>query len=117
MEEITTRHYVIPSDIDHIGLLYSGRAAEWAIECAVMTAVRAMNMRPFVFLSMKDMVLKRPVFSGAIVSFKSRLSKTGKTSLTVDVSAEESCQEFLTASVIFVSVDENRNPVPHGISL
>ncbi|MCR4673022.1 MAG: hypothetical protein K5637_07280 [Lachnospiraceae bacterium] len=117
METAIACHYVTPADADHYNILYSARAAEWIIDCATVKATQVLGEKHFAFVAMKDMSFKKSVPVGAIVILEAKLAQAGRSSLTIDVSMNCGETEVLTAAIVFVCIDDNRDPMPHGVTL
>jgi acyl-CoA thioesterase YciA len=70
---------------------------------------------------MREVVFVAPVYLGDLVTFYTRTTKVGRTSITVDVEVEverlgttgtKEIVKVTEAEVVFVAVDQNGNPIP-----
>lgn len=88
MKEYNISHLVKSEDLNHHGTLFAGRSAEWLVEAAFVAAA-AEHGRPqdVLCINIHGFVFKKPVAKGTILTLKSRVVKTGRTSLVVYVKA------------------------------
>ena len=88
MKEYNISHLVKSEDLNHHGTLFAGRSAEWLVEAAFVAAA-AEHGRPqdVLCINIHGFVFKKPVAKGTILTLKSRVVKTGNTSLLVYVMA------------------------------
>lgn len=88
MKEYNISHLVKSEDLNHHGTLFAGRSAEWLVEAAFVAAA-AEHGRPqdVLCINIHGFIFKRPVDKGTILTLKSRVVKTGRTSLVVYVKA------------------------------
>ena len=70
-----------------------------------------------VTVAVKSFVFKQPIFVGDLVSFYTRITKVGRTSITVDVEvyaqrdpAKPVCFKVTEATLTYVAVGEDRRP-------
>jgi acyl-CoA thioesterase YciA len=68
-------------------------------------------------VAVNSFVFKQPVMIGDLVSFYARITRVGRTSITVDVEvfaqrnwSDESCVRVTEASLTYVAVDADRRP-------
>lgn len=121
MKEQYISHMVKMEDLNHHNVLYAGRACDWLIESAFVAAATTVgNAKAILFLKLDNFEFLKPVYPGEILSFKSKVSSVGTTSLTVDVTATSQItgENHLQGIAKFVSVDEKKKtPTPHNITL
>jgi acyl-CoA hydrolase len=119
MRKYSMSHLVKSEDLNHHGTLYAGRAAEWLVEAAFIAAA-AEHGRPqdIVCVNIHGFTFKKPAQKGDIMTFVSKIAKTGNTSITVYVKAISEIlktahvEGFLT----FVCVEpDTKRKRPHGI--
>jgi len=70
-------------------------------------------------VAVNSFVFKQPIFVGDIVSFYTKIVKTGNTSVTVDVEVyvqrdpeNPTCHQVTEAQLTYVAVGEDRKPRP-----
>jgi acyl-CoA thioesterase YciA len=108
---------MMPRDTNAHGTIFGGTLL------AYLDQAGAIATRPYcglvVTVKMTEVVFHQPVFVGDIVSFYSRVTRFGRTSITVRVVVEAerwrdpSAKVTVTdAEIVYVNVDENRRPVP-----
>ena len=113
----STNRLVKGEDLNHHGTLYAGRTAEWFVESGFVAAATLTNPENIVCLQIHSMQFKRPVHKGEIASFQSQIVYAGKTSLIAHIHMSSSAGDILEGFISFVHVDENGNPLPHGITI
>lgn len=88
MKYYTISHLVKSEDLNHHGTLFAGRSAEWLVESAFVAAA-AQHGRPqdVLCVNIHGFTFKKPVEKGDITTFRSKIAKVGKTSITVYVKA------------------------------
>jgi acyl-CoA thioesterase YciA len=70
-------------------------------------------------IAVNSFVFKQPIFVGDVVSFYTKITKTGTTSVTVDVEvyvqrdpANPKCHKVTEATLTYVAVGDDRKPRP-----
>ena len=70
-------------------------------------------------IAVTSLVFKQPVFVGDLVTFYTTVTKIGNTSITVDVEVfarrhryADEVIKVTEATLVYVSIDENRKPRP-----
>jgi acyl-CoA thioesterase YciA len=114
------RVVMMPRDTNPQGTIFGGVLLSY-IDQAGAVAAREYQPHRFVTVAMDKVEFKQPVFVGDVLSFHAQVVKVGRTSLTVHVSVES--QRFADprevvpvteAELVYVAVNENREPVPVG---
>ena len=109
----------MPADTNAHGTIFGGWVmAQVDLAGSVPAWDRAQG--PVVTVAVNSFVFREPVFVGDLVSFYARVSKVGRTSITVDVEVYEQrgrigrseVVKVTEAQLTYVAVDENRNPRP-----
>jgi len=88
-----TCHMVLYGDLNHHGTLFAGQMTRWMVEACLIEAGKFVGSADdLVCVSIGDFTFKKPVQKGEIVEISTRVSHTGRTSLTVvgQVVTEES---------------------------
>jgi acyl-CoA thioesterase YciA len=113
---------MMPRDTNAHGTIFGGVLLSYIDQAGAIEA-RAHAPHTFVTVAMDKVEFKQPVYVGDVLSFYTRVVKRGRTSLTihVDVQAERfrnpgDIVPVTEATLVYVAVDENRQPVPLGSS-
>lgn len=107
---------VFPNQANHYGTLFGGDALR-LMDMAAFVAASRHARRPVVTASSERIDFRVPVRQGQLAEVVGRVSKTGRTSMTVEV--ELWAEDLLTGarrlctkgSFVLVAVDENGRPV------
>ena len=107
---------VFPNQANHYGTLFGGDALR-LMDMAAFVAASRHARRPVVTASSERIDFRVPVRQGQLAEVVGRVSKTGRTSITVEV--ELWAEDLLTGarrlctkgSFVLVAVDENGRPV------
>ena len=109
---------MMPRDTNAMGTIFGGVILSYLDQAGAVEAHRH-TPHPVVTVAMREVVFKRPVFVGDLVSFYTRIVRKGRTSITVrvDVEAERAGAPgkrfpVTHAEVIYVAVDAERKPLP-----
>ncbi len=109
---------LLPRDTNEAGTIFGGVILSLIDMAGGVEARKHANKR-FVTVAMKEVVFKRPVYVGDIVSLYTRTLGIGRTSVTVKVEVEvqrrtdPAQQELVTeAEITYVAVDEQWRPIP-----
>src|SRR4051812_16563920 len=136
---MTYRKLVMPEDENPAKRLFGGRLMQWADEAAVLFAMCQMRTKSVVTLKVSEILFRNPAMSGDILEFWTRNKKVGRTSLTVEcvvtrkqiglpMTAPEAPDikngdymgdptgVILACEFVFVSLDKEGKPAPHGLS-
>ena len=110
------RVVLLPKDTNRNGTIFGGVILNHLDMAGAVEAQRAGYAR-YVTVCMREVVFKAPVYVGDSVSFYTRTTKLGRSSVTihVDVEAERSDgsrAEVTSAELVYVAVDEGGRPVP-----
>jgi acyl-CoA thioesterase YciA len=109
---------MMPRDTNVHGTIFGGVMLSH-IDQAGALAARAYGAARVVTVAMKEVVFKKPVYVGDVVSFYAEVTRVGTSSVTVkvDVEAERLSPIGLIvpvteAEVVYVGVDEHGNKMP-----
>ena len=112
------RVVLMPKDTNAHGTIFGGVILSY-IDIAAANEVRKHTSKRIVTKAMHEVVFVAPGFVGDIVSFYTELVRIGRTSITVKVIVEaERVRDpkvharVTEAEVVYVAIDENRQPVP-----
>ncbi len=111
---------MLPKDTNAFGTIFGGVILSHIDLAGAIEARRHYSHR-FVTKSMHEVVFVAPVFLGDLVTFYTRTSRVGRTSLTVKVEVEaerlgahgnRSIVKVTEAQVVYVAVDDQGRPTP-----
>lgn len=122
MQEPAIRVMMMPRETNGQGTIFGGVLLSYIDQAGAIAAQRRTAYR-VVTVALEKVEFKQAVLVGDVVSFYSHLTRTGRTSLTVDVNvvAERFYNgisrkiEVTQATLVFVSIDESGRPVAHGV--
>lgn len=114
--EPTLRLMPMPSDTNAAGHIFGGWIMS-QVDIAGSIVAYSHVQGPVVTVAVNEFQFHHPVFVGDLVSCYAKVTKTGRTSLTVfvEVYAQRQrsigeCLKVTEATVIFVAIDEDRKP-------
>jgi acyl-CoA thioesterase YciA len=109
---------LLPRDTNPHGTIFGGIILSY-IDQAGAVAAKRVTRRKVVTVSMHEVVFKKPVYVGDLISFYAEVKKVGRTSIATRVVVEaqregnpEEIVRVTEADVVFVAVDDAGNPVP-----
>lgn len=112
------RVMLLPRDTNAHGTIFGGIILS-QIDLAAAVEARRHTRHKVVTVAMKEVVFHEPVFVGDVVSFYTRLVRTGRTSVTVHVDVEarrdsdtDEVVHVTEAEVVYVAVDTSGNKTP-----
>jgi acyl-CoA hydrolase len=106
-------------DLNHHRTLFAGRCAEWFVEAGFIAVASVLPASNIVCLKIHGMAFTKPLTSGDIACFESRIVYTGRSSIKVYVTLKENNKDetILDGFITFVHVNDQGNPQPHGLEL
>ena len=119
----TVSTVAMPRDTNALGDIFGGWLMSNADIAGAILAYRRAGGR-VVTVAVDSFAFIKPVFVGDLVSFYTDIGKVGRTSCAIDVTmfsesdwGGESSRRVATATMIYVRVNEQRQPIPiPGIS-
>jgi acyl-CoA thioesterase YciA len=111
---------MLPKDTNAFGTIFGGVILSY-LDLAGAIEVRRHYPLRFVTKAMREVAFVAPVYLGDLVTFFTRVVKTGRTSVTVDVDVEaerlgshghRETVKVTQAEVIYVAVDADGFPTP-----
>ncbi len=109
---------LLPRDTNPHGTIFGGVILSYIDQAAAVAAKRKTRHK-IVTVSMREVVFKKPVYVGDLISFYAEVTRVGRTSIgtrvVVEAERENSRGETVRvteAEVVFVAVDDAGNPVP-----
>lgn len=106
-------------DLNHHRTLFAGRCAEWFVEAGFIAVASALPASNVVCLKIHGLSFTKPLRSGDIASFTSKIVYTGRSSVKVYVTLRENGENapIVEGFITFVYVNDAGQPQPHGLSL
>jgi acyl-CoA thioesterase YciA len=114
---LAIRVVTLPKDTNAIGSIFGGYILS-QIDLAAAEQARSVAPGRYVTKIIREVNFIAPVKLGETVSFYTKVIKTGRTSIVVEVVVETSLGagrdgvEVTTAEVVMVRIDENSRPRP-----
>lgn len=108
---------VFPTDVNHYGTLFGGKAVAMMDVVASIAAMRAAH-KPVVTASIDRIDFKEPIRQGNLVETVARVVAIGRTSITVEVELwrvlTESGERVLSTvgKFVMVAIDRDGKPTP-----
>ena len=111
---------MLPKDTNAFGTIFGGVILSYLDLAGAIEVRRHYNQR-FVTKAMREVAFVAPVHLGDLVTFYTRLIRTGRTSATVDVDVEverlgpsgtRETVQVTQAEVVYVAVDSAGTPTP-----
>jgi acyl-CoA hydrolase len=112
-----TRKMVAARDLNSNGTLFGGRCLEWIDEEAFIFTSCQLESESVVTRSMSEINFLATARQGDIIEVGMEATDYGRTSITIScVVRNMRTKQIITAveKLVFVKVDENGRPVPHG---
>tara|TARA_B100000767_G_scaffold85311_1_gene82007 strand:- start:5703 stop:6059 length:357 start_codon:yes stop_codon:yes gene_type:complete len=114
-----TRKLVKPEDLNAGGTLFGGTLLRWIDEEAAIYVMCQLDSRNIVTKYMSEINFISPALTGDVVEIGFETLKFGRSSITVKCIArvKQSKKTIITIDqIVFVHLDKNLKPSPHGIS-
>lgn len=106
-------------DLNHHRTLFAGRCAEWFVEAGFIAVASVLPAGSIVCLKIHGLTFTKPLKSGDIACFESKIVHTGRSSIKVYVVLRENDQDtpIVEGFITFVHVDDDGLALPHGLIL
>ena len=114
-----TRKLIKPEDLNPRRTLFGGKVLQWIDEEAAIFAICQLSSANIVTKAMSAINFVSTAAVGDIIEFGMELVKVGNTSITIgcDVRNKITKQSIVKIDeIVFVLLDENGKPTPHGKS-
>lgn len=114
-----TRKWVKPEDLNPNGTLFGGALLRWIDEEAAVYAITQLGNHRAVTKMMSEINFRASAVEGDMIEMGLKAVKFGRTSITMSAQVRNmvSREIILTIeTIVFVSLDENGNPTPHGFT-
>lgn len=121
MENINVnRRLVMSKDLNGANKLFGGTILAWIDEQAYIEVISLLKSTNVVTKFISEVEFISGAHIGDVVEIKTKFSKAGKTSITLQVEVFNFTTQKSIATVteiVMVNVDENGHPSPHGLVL
>ena len=117
--EFTTRKWVRPEDLNANGTLFGGSLLRWIDEEATIYAILQLGNRRVVTKIISEINFVASAIEGDLIEMGLVATKFGTTSITMraEVRNMVTRKNILTVDhIVFVGLDGNGKPKPHGYS-
>ena len=106
-------------DLNHHRTLFAGRCAEWFVEAGFIAVANVLPADNIVCLKIHGLTFTKPLKSGDIACFESKIVYAGVSSIKVYVVLRENDQDtpVVEGFITFVHVDATGTTLPHGLIL
>lgn len=114
---LALRVMTMPRDTNHSGTVFGGVIMSMIDQAAYVQA-RSHGLHRWVTVAMEKIEFHAPVFTGELVTLRTRTVRSGRTSVTVHVVVDAErvatgeVARVTEATVTMVSVDASRKPIP-----
>ncbi len=111
---------LLPKDTNAYGTIFGGVILSY-IDMAGGIEARRQSPKRYVTKAMREVAFVAPVYLGDLVTFYTRTTRIGLTSITVDVEVEverlgstgsKEVVKVTEAEVVFVAIDQDGRPTP-----
>lgn len=113
-----TRKLIKYEDLNARGTLFGGQVLKWIDEEASIFTICQLGRRSIVTKAMSEVNFISSAKLGDVIEIGCELVSFGTTSVTISCEARNKDTEktiIRIDKIVFVSVDENGRPIPHGI--
>jgi len=119
------RRIIMYEDLNSAGTLFGGRLASWIDEGSAIYASCQMNARRIVTKKISELVFNQPAKLGDMLEIWCKVSRLGKTSITIDtkvtrrsftddssvkVESSHTDAEICHCEIVFVAIDSDGKP-------
>jgi acyl-CoA thioesterase YciA len=112
-----TRFLIKPEDLNAGNTLFGGRLLQWVDEQAAIYAMCQLDSKNIVTKLVSTINFVSPARQKDIIEIGVQATKFGRTSISLHVVVRNKDTEEIICDIenmVFVSVDENGKPTPHG---
>jgi len=112
-----TRKWVKPQDLNAHGTLFGGRLLSWIDEEAAIYTIIQLGTKGVVTKYMSEINFINSAKQGDIIELGMKATHFGRTSITLTCQVRNKITQKIILTVdkmVFVSVDEDGRPTPHG---
>jgi len=114
-----SRKWIKPGDLNSHGTLFGGSLLQWIDEEAAIFASCQLNTKSIVTKYMSEINFISSAKQGDIIEMGMEVNKFGTTSISLRCEVRNKLNQEVIISIekiVFVHIDENGKPLPHGVS-
>lgn len=111
------RKWVKPADLNQHGTLFGGRLLQWIDEDAAIVAIAQLGTQRVVTRYISEIDFVSRATQGDLLELEFSIGAFGRTSITLSCRVENAvsgAEVLRLERIVFVTVDEQGNAVPHG---
>lgn len=115
-----TRKLVKPGDLNANNTLFGGSLLKWIDEEAGIYAMTKLGTNKVVTKYISEIDFVNSAKQGEVIEIGLEFKSIGRTSITFSCIARNVFSKKVILSIeklVFVKIDEDENPVPHGVTL
>ncbi len=115
-----TRKLVKPGDLNANNTLFGGSLLKWIDEEAGIYAMTKLGTNKVVTKYISEIDFVNSAKQGEVIEIGLEFKSVGRTSITFSCIARNVFSKKVILSIeklVFVKIDEDENPVPHGVTL
>lgn len=107
--------FILPGDLNSLGYLFGGKLVSWIDKVGAISAIKHVR-GTVVTVSIDNLIFKKPVTNGSILTIRASVNRVFKHSMEVGVIAEtlppgsEKPVHVCSAYLTFVALDETGKP-------
>lgn len=116
--ELVTRRFVRPEHLNHHESLYAGCISEWVTEASFIAMAKTLGRsNGYVLAAIKEIVVTKSLYSGAILELWYAVKNIGTTSVEIAIEGRDCLTQEIQCkgTVVYVTVDEAGHAMPHGL--
>jgi acyl-CoA hydrolase len=122
-ERVTSR-LVMSAHLNGANSLFGGRLVQWVDEAAAIYAMDKLKTKRVVTKKISEILYSQPTRLNDVLDFYLAITRAGNTSINIScwvfdkaIQVDETPRLILNCDIVFVSIDENGKPTPHGLVL
>ncbi|MFZ9521486.1 MAG: acyl-CoA thioesterase [Silvanigrellaceae bacterium] len=112
---------IMPGDLNAAGRLFGGRLMEWVDEIAALYCMSQLARKQIVTKKISEVIFNEPADLRDVLEFFCRIKNVGRTSVTIEclvmtkiLSPGDRVKLIVACDLVFVSIDDQGRPEPHG---
>lgn len=118
--EYRTRKLIKPEDLNARNTLFGGRLLQWIDEEVAIFVMQKLHSKTIVTKFMSEINFVSSAKQGDVVEIGIKITALGRTSITLACEVRNifTMKTIITIDkIVFVNIDDDENPSPHGLSL
>ncbi len=118
------RRLIMQAHLNAAERLFGGMLMAWVDESAALFTMEIVRTGRIVTKKISEVIFEEPAYPGDILEFQFRVGAVGRTSITLECRVQgrtpgehDNRRSILACDLVFVVLDRNGRPSPHGLSL